>query len=249
MGVLRQNYIFAFARAGYEALFRLSQEDADYESLRKQELDAHIIDGGMMIGVHVRRGDLHPLEFKYHKSYIPLERYVAASRALIAEAFEGKDAAEASIGKTMSKFILATADPGLYGSARLSQTLRAQDKVLLEEISGWKGGFSPAVFWSLGASPSSATTIRSLASLGNGNDAPEARPAAEPSEQALHLRSLVGRSYVLDLAILGHSDRIVCTVSSLACRLLAVIMGWEKAIVNKGWHNVDGDYDWQGIVW
>ena len=54
---------------------------------------------------------------------------------------------------------------------------------------------------------------------------------------------------MLDLAILGHSDRIVCTVSSLACRLLAVIMGWEKAIVNKGWHNVDGDYDWQGIVW
>lgn len=73
---------------------------------------------------------------------------------------------------------------------------------------------------------------------------------APPSEQTLRLRSLIGRAYMMDLAVLaGASDQIVCAVSAMGCRLLAVMMGWEDGIEKAGWVNVDGSYGWTGINW
>jgi len=63
------------------------------------------------------------------------------------------------------------------------------------------------------------------------------------------MRVLLGRAYLLDLAVLGQADRIVCGVSSNTCRILAVMMGWDKAIEKGMWRNIDGDFDWGDIVW
>ncbi len=154
--------------------------------------------------------------------------------------------------------ILASDDPEVYTSPELSHALRAQEQLLLaskstldaatgdqaghkftDENVGWEGGFFKDVFWSLGQSPSpGATLLRS-----------EADGRLDPSELAFRLRELVGRAYLLDLAVLGQSNRVVCGVSSVGCRLLAVMMGWEKAIVEGGWRNVDGQWDWKGIIW
>lgn len=64
----------------------------------------------------------------------------------------------------------------------------------------------------------------------------------------------LGRSYVRDLKILGElaargDAGAVCDIASTTCRLIAVIMGWERAILEAGWKNVDGDYDWSGVAW
>lgn len=66
-------------------------------------------------------------------------------------------------------------------------------------------------------------------------------------------RALMGRSYLRDLKILGElaarDGSAVCDIASVTCRLLAVMMGWEKAVLGKGWVNVDGDFDWNGVDW
>ena len=64
----------------------------------------------------------------------------------------------------------------------------------------------------------------------------------------MRLRELIGRAYMMDLAVLGQaSDVIICTVSAAGCRLLAVTMGWEKAMEKGNWANIDGNYGWTGV--
>lgn len=54
----------------------------------------------------------------------------------------------------------------------------------------------------------------------------------------------MARAYVLDMKIVGGADRVVCAVSSVGCRLLAVMVGWEEGIENGKWRNVDGGFGW-----
>jgi len=59
-----------------------------------------------------------------------------------------------------------------------------------------------------------------------------------PTAEALQLRNYIGRAYLLDLAVLAQSDRLVCAASSRGCRILGVMMGWDQ--VDKGyWKNID----------
>lgn len=67
-------------------------------------------------------------------------------------------------------------------------------------------------------------------------------------------RTQMGRSYLRDLKILGELTArtragVACDVASVTCRLIAVVMGWERAILEKGWVNVDGEFDWHGVDW
>ncbi|KAL7266718.1 hypothetical protein RUND412_010726 [Rhizina undulata] len=65
----------------------------------------------------------------------------------------------------------------------------------------------------------------------------------------------VGRKYLRDLKILGElagvGDKggVVCGWNSMTCRVLAVVMGWAKAVEQKRWKNVDGGYGWSGVNW
>ncbi|RVX72349.1 hypothetical protein B0A52_04554 [Exophiala mesophila] len=68
-----------------------------------------------------------------------------------------------------------------------------------------------------------------------------------PSKEALELRQFLARAYLLDLAVLANTDKVVCAVSSHTCRLLAVMLGWERAFDRGDWNNVDGNYDWQAV--
>lgn len=80
---------------------------------------------------------------------------------------------------------------------------------------------------------------------------------SNPPTNALRLRELVGRAYLLDLAVLGQTDAVVCSVSSAGCRILGIMMGWQGVsaggvhgkIENKKWWNIDGDWEWRGIEW
>lgn len=67
-------------------------------------------------------------------------------------------------------------------------------------------------------------------------------------------RAQIGKSYLRDLKILGElaaraGGGAVCDVASVTCRLIAVIMGWERAILEGGWTNIDGEFDWHGVDW
>ncbi|KAF1953812.1 hypothetical protein CC80DRAFT_418769 [Byssothecium circinans] len=278
---LRQHKIFALLRTGYEALFKLKPDDATYALDRAHTLYAPIIkDGGISIGIHVRRGDKHPYEFQYQKDYIPLQRYMDMARTLYIERIEEADGKPKKKNKnknkkkrtpifaetsplaarhTPSKLVLASDDPVVYDQGELGpNSVRAQDRIMLatkaaleaarqgqgsqkknpwiDEITGWEGGFYRDVFFSLGQP------------VGNADDVAKLDNANIP-EDAMRLRELVGRAYLLDLAVLSKADTVVCTVSAIACRLLAVMMGWESAILENNWVNIDGEFDWRGVVW
>jgi len=260
MEVYRQKPIFEFARAGYEALFKLSSEDDNYVSTRiaslrdrTKSLDPSIANG-MAIGIHVRHGDRHPYEFQYRDSYVPLDRYSSMAGDILHSTFNdsGPNGDANVMARMHSLMVVASDDPDVYASDEFSQASRAQDLIALasrppapappaftpirrfvEENIGWEGGFFAGMFWSLGRTAAVPADARQ-----------------PPTADALRLRELVGRAYLLDLAVLGGaSDHLVCTVSATGCNLLAVMMGWERAIVQGGWTNIDGDFEWRGVAW
>jgi hypothetical protein len=264
MRVERQHRIFALARTGYEALFKLNGDDAKYVLNRALELYGDIKQhGGITIGLHVRHGDKHPLEYQYQEDYIPLTRYVDTARDIYIDLIENKaggkskrKASEVVARHTSSRMILASDDPLVYTSPEIGpNSIRAQDRIVLatkaaleaatpdkknpwiDEITGWEGGFYRDVFFSLGQPTASATPALKTEAV---------------SEQAMGLRTLVGRAYLLDLAVLGKADTVVCTVSSTSCRLLGVMLGWD-ALVGKEearrWRSIDGGFEWRGIMW
>lgn len=268
MEVYRQKPLFDLARIGYESLFLLTPSDQMYVdnrilSLLEKTMRSPPEDqNGLVIGVHVRHGDRRPYEFQYRDSYMPLERYADRARQLLREASNSTENTDGGneMAEKHSVVIVASDDPDVYESDEFSHASRAQEQIHLasaqtlshsspsgasairkfvEETVGWEGGFFAALFWSLGKPNSVPAT------------AVEVPNTKLPlTEEALRLRELVGRAYLLDLAVLGHaSDRIVCTVSSMGCKLLAVMMGWEDAIVKGRWVNIDGDFEWRGVAW
>ncbi|KAF2034744.1 hypothetical protein EK21DRAFT_55898 [Setomelanomma holmii] len=258
MRVDRQHKIFGLVRTGYKALFKLKGDDAKYVLNRSLELYGKIKEhGGISIGLHVRHGDKHPMEYQYQEDYIPLTRYVDTARDIYIDLVESKQPKKEEKRHTSSLMILASDDPVVYTSPEIGlNSMRAQDRIVLatkaaleasnpgkknpwiDEITGWEGGFYRDVFFSLGQP------------VANANDMTKAQ--TEASEQAMSLRELVGRAYLMDLAVLGKADTVVCTVSSVSCRLLGVMLGWDAVRgkeSEKKWRNIDGDFDWRGIMW
>ena len=267
VGVGRQKAVFDMLRKGYEAMFTLNEEDQEYVVQRTMDLDSTVrADGGVEIGVQVRHGDRHPLEFQYQRSYIPLSRYVEAAFQLATT--RQKDKMHAA-----TVLLLASDDPDVYALPEAKYAQRAQSYISLaskktlgkaeakrfDKGLGWEGGFFKDVFWSLGLPPrahvpnvdgSPNPSKRYLPREPSSSSSTDAMNFhTHPTADALKLRELVGRSYLLDLAVVGQADRVVCGVSSNTCRILAVMMGWEDAIVKGYWKNVDGDFDWRGLQW
>jgi hypothetical protein len=267
MEVYRQRPIYDMTRAGYQALFHLTPSDQKYvddrvlEMLEKTLRPPPEVQNGIVIGVHVRHGDRRPYEFQYRDSYMPLDRYADKTKELLHAAFNNTDlnGSENLMAERHSVILVASDDPDVYDSEEFSHTTRAQEQIRLaskkvlgsakpsgaairkfvEEAVGWEGGFFAGMFWSLGKPTSVPATAV---------EAPDTK--LPPTEEALRLRELVGRAYLLDLAVLGQaSDRIVCTVSSMGCKLLAVMMGWDDAIDQGKWVNIDGDFEWRGVAW
>lgn len=307
MRVARQHKIFALARTGYEALFKIRADDAEYVEQRIQELysDVHK-QGGLSIGIHVRHGDKHPLEYQYSKDYIPLSHYVDAARDLYIDLVETPASStfssllQKSKSKSKSKskkqlqerdtnleprhhpapMILASDDPLVYLTPDLgASAFRAQDRIILatkaaleaaspapakrpwiDEITGWEGGFYRDVFFSLGQPVGNAGDMVKFGGHGAGGAGGDADDAAGDGgdgnaeeagipEQALKLRELVGRAYLMDLSVVGAAQSVVCGVASTTCRLLAVMLGWDGAIGEARWRNVDGGFEWRGVMW
>src|SRR3569833_672173 len=262
--------VFDLIREGYRELFLLNHEDAKYVSRRvadlrvKTRIPGAVGKEGKVIGMHVRRGDRHPYEFQYRDSYIPMNLYTERAREMLNDSFfaDGPIASEMQKGHSMT--IVASDDPTVYeadefaGSARAQEQIRLASKAaaaagardaadldrgvmhkFVDETVGWEGGFFAAMFWNLG-----------LSSLGAANAAKAPALMLAPSEETMRLRSLIGRAYMMDLAVLAEASNVViCTVSAMGCRLLAIMMGWEAAVDEGNWGNIDGDYEWTGSPW
>lgn len=251
--------LFELARTGYEALFKLSKEDQIYVDKRIRNLRIKAKSNGKksvdapIIGLHIRHGDRHPFEYQYRDTYIPAEVFAGFGHGLV-EAHYNKTGAKPEDYRAVR--IIASDDPMVHQEPEFADASPAQEYIRLatkeiiqdskknpqylhsfqEEAFGWEGGFFAPMFWNFGGKPK--------------HNAAEEATAEPPSEEMLRLRNLVGRAYMLDLAVLaGASDKVVCAVSAMGCRLLAVMLGWERAMDKQDWLNVDGGYGWGGLIW
>jgi hypothetical protein len=252
--------IYDLVRTGYEDLFHLFGDDAKYSSQRTHELQVlSEISGHPTVAMQIRRGDLHPLEYEYSRDYLPLERYTAAANRLQQKlAVDDKSSFEPKSGDPPT-LLLASDDPALPTNPDLLLAASphpispAQTRILLatkaaldasspanpirapgsayvkhvDENAGWDGGFYPSLF----------------SSLGGVGPASQEGGRAGVSDHVMRLRELIGRGYLLDLAVLKASDGVVCAVGSAGCRLVAVMMGWE-AVAEGRWVNVDDGRGW-----
>jgi hypothetical protein len=252
-GMERGHRIYDLIRTGYENLFHLFGDDAKYITLRKHEMQTlSDISGHPIIAMQIRRGDLHPLEYEYSRDYLPLERYTINAHRLL-HSIDAARPSHHSSGEQPT-LLIASDDPSLPTNHDLLLAASphpintAQNRILLatkaaldisspanpirapgsayvkhvDENAGWDGGFYSSLFNSLGGV--------------NAN-------SQAPSDQVMRMRELIGRGYLLDLAVLGASDGVVCAVGSAACRLAGVMMGWE-AVKEGRWANVDDGRGW-----
>jgi len=335
--------MFDLLRAGYEELFHLADEgDAAYVQQRTEnEFNKIRKAGGSNVGMHVRRGDVHPWDFQYEKDYLPITQYMDEARQILIDKYEHDEPEEAddelpedgkihingqavdlaevaakhndeaidsrnkqakkkrsklngtglmprhgAPGMMASQVYLASDDADVYTAPEVARAVRAQDRIVLasktvleaasggrtnpwiDEIHGWEGGFYRDQFFGLGrpdadrfkylskwahapGSPSAQDTSSSLEFARVGGVMLEDENPDNidpPPEAAMAMRALVGRAYLMDLAVLSQGDAVVCAVSADACRILAVMMGWEKAIVENKWRNIDGGFSWRGLV-
>ncbi|KAF2665884.1 hypothetical protein BT63DRAFT_416323 [Microthyrium microscopicum] len=338
--------IYDLMRRGYEDLFHLADAgDAAYAQDRttgKIFQEAHH-GGGMTIGLHVRRGDVHPWEREFESDYLPIMRYMDEVRQILFDTYEHEEeedeqhsSASSSIaaqpassthkskatkhsmfthlspfstftktlntdlrrrhgpaGLMASSLLLSSDDPAVYAAPEVSRAIRAQDRILLatktdlehmsgaslhrgpiDSLHGWEGGFYASAFWALGApdrrtaSPPARQHLRGRAVESEVHEkfaaalqaASASLPPHDPwhggvkrsvvpasTPEALAMRAVLGRGYLLDLAVLGKTDAVVCAVSSAACRVLGVMIGWDKVAGGK-WVNVDGKFGWRGLV-
>ncbi|KAL2757546.1 hypothetical protein ACRALDRAFT_1079724 [Sodiomyces alcalophilus JCM 7366] len=248
--------LFDLAHKGQQALFDLNEDDAKHVVDRVKTLKTKAgseTSSGKVIGMHVRHGDCHPLEYQYRSTYIPTSVFTGRAEELL-----GNDLGEGE--KKSAVVVVASDDPLVYESQELSGSYRAQEQIRLaskpaakpakktsprvmhrftDEPFGWEGGFFGPMFWSLGVSGMSSSNAATTENM-----------KLPPSEESLQLRSYIGRAYMMDLAVLARSsDYVICTVSAMGCRLLAVMMGWESAMKEGHWVNVDGEYGWTALAW
>lgn len=294
-----QRQLFQLARTGYEVLFKLNSMDREYVFNRviEHKMRTYAVEGldhnGRIIGVHVRHGDRHPLEFQYADSYIPLSQYVDAAHEMLNASLGYNN--DNAVARSKSFLVLASDDPLVYDAEEFQneaagKMVRAQELIRLagkgevnsedeknkkpkpknvmhkftDETFGWEGGFFAAMFWNLGlssqtaATPPSSPSPNAAASHGTSSSSDDnnkkKREQHPGGEDSLRLRSLVGRAYAMDLAVLADmtsepGSGVVCAVSSTGCRLLAVMMGYERAFRRGEWRNVDGEFGWNGFAW
>ncbi|OAQ72612.1 hypothetical protein VFPPC_00542 [Pochonia chlamydosporia 170] len=251
--------LFELAHTGYKALFKLSADDQAYVEKRIQYLKAQAKSNekdpvdSPVIGLHIRHGDRHPYEYQYRDTYIPAEVFASYAHNLVETHYNKSNVKPEQYHAVR---IIASDDPMVHEESEFADAHLAQEHIRLatkdliqgsqknpqylhafeEEAFGWEGGFFAPMFWNFGGKPK--------------HNAAEEATAEAPTEEMLRLRNLVGRAYMMDMAVLsGASDKVVCAVSAMGCRLLAVMMGWERAMDREDWLNVDGGYGWGGLTW
>jgi hypothetical protein len=257
--------LFRLAREGYEALYHLNKDDRKYVDGRTRDLVSKAKPLGHIVGMHIRHGDLHPFELQYSESYIPLEVFSNAAHEIVQRKNNQTRSRSATGIDSLKKhpvIVLASDDPTVFDSEEFAGSFRAQEQIRLaskaniqqvnpdrthmhrfvDETFGWEGGFFATMFWNLGLSTISAGNAAA--------SAPLEKTKLPPSAETLRLRSYIGRAYLMDLTVLAESsDTVICTVSATGCRLLAIMMGWERAIESGAWTNIDGNYGWMGLTW
>lgn len=257
--------MFNMMREGYQMLWGgklVDPDDEQYARTRIRDIrDFAQTEHAHIVGIHIRRGDRHPHELQYRGSYIPLDRFVG-------QPFQLKDRQVKILAASDDPDIYAHTELQELSVMRAQDRISLASKGTSGE-NGWEGGFFKDIFWALGSdeqdkrhtfefgSRVQPSLKKSQPPSSDAHPTPPAprhrddyilpedpaqhhKSSSPPSPTTLQLRQYLARAYLLDLTILARaSDRVVCTASSAACRILALMMGWDRAVAKEDWINVD----------
>jgi len=208
MRVQRQHKIFALARSGYEALFRLRLSAADEEAVevRKKQLEKEADGDKEVLAMQIRRGDGKDKAFEWRETgHVPVSHYANLMSSAIA----------AAGGNTT--VLLSSDDPEIYSLPEFADYTPAQ--LVPSPRSLLSGGWTRQAFENARASGSSVVVD-------------------------------LAREYFRDAKILGETTgKLFCGGNGNTCRVLAVVMGWQTAVEEEGWINVDDGRGWFGVDW
>lgn len=270
--LIRTGYEDLFKLVGEDALYatsRIAKFKDDAHKHSGSTVGMHIRRGDRHPHEYEFSRDYLPVE-RYATAARKLLR--SELKALLPHGHTDVDDLSSIVESVHSPLLLASDDPEVITSAELGQSAspftiqKSQERIQLatkatldrtspalpiqepgsayvkhvDENSGWEGGFYSALFFGAGRPKQHAgsTNIDNLKHL------PTLQHSEEPvSDQVMSMRELVGRAYLLDLAVLGESDGVVCGISSSTCRLLGVMLGWD-AVKEGKWVNVDDGRAW-----
>jgi len=197
-GVYRQKHIFNMIRTGYTDLAHLSSPLASLVNDRIKSLNGKEEN----VAVQIRRGNKKPLEWKYHKTYTPLESYL--STALNSTS----DRSLPDYPKDYTPNILLASDDAAVFQMREVNILAARDvlgaaqKNLLPKTPFWTSGEDSIWTKSLEERRDMAKSyVLDMQILGEAISRPLSRAK-------------------------GSNGWAVCSVGTYACRILAIAMGY-----------------------
>lgn len=179
------------------------------------------------VSLHIRKGDLHPMSWTHHKDYIPIEDYLKQAELLW----------QATNSTDTPRVYVATDDSNVVAKVK-----EARPK------------------WEVLAAFANDATNREQYFM---TDAETQRPANEPATKFIpepgyyqagfdaldadRKRNLI-RGLLADMTLASKAGAgTVCTVGSNICVAIAPMMGWQKAIVDGKWVNIDGQFDWKPV--
>lgn len=238
-GAARQRRIFALLRDGYEKVFYPGAGRRGARGWDVVDVVARVVEQRMLtlpgpgdgkVAVHVRHGSVRPRVAQWHRGYIPLAAYAAAASRLVASS---SSSTTTTITATPAA-VFASDDGAVYADAAFAS-------------------FSPALL----PLQEEQQEEEEGEEMRDGRVLVPGYTVDRLLQMSVLDRVQVGRRYLQELLVLaetaaaGENDRggVVCGGASATCRLLAVMIGWEKAVVNERWVDVDGEMGWRGIVW
>ncbi|KZO94103.1 hypothetical protein CALVIDRAFT_539479 [Calocera viscosa TUFC12733] len=170
------------------------------------------------VGVHIRRGDQTAMSWRYHKGYVPTSEYVGAAQKTI----PALDSIEA-----------------IYVASDSLSALLEFSEAAPEE-------------WNVQASiPTNGSRVEYSAERET-----EGYFQRQWDQIPEEEREALTRGMIIDLALVtgawgkDETERpaaVICTLSSHVCRIAAMTLGWERAIEQKGWVEIDNRGDIEPI--
>jgi len=166
------------------------------------------------IGVHMRHGDQTAMSWRYHQGYVPTSEYVSAVNKTIAALGNIKTIHVASDAlRALTEFSEAAPEEWIIHTSLQTSGLSVEYSADRET----EGYFQHQ--W---------------------DDIPTEERAALTRGMVIDLAVVTG-AWAKDDGALPAA--VVCTLSSHVCKIAAMVLGWQRAMEQKGWVEIDNRGD------
>ncbi|KAK6498891.1 hypothetical protein TWF481_011462 [Arthrobotrys musiformis] len=238
VGQKRQHKIFDLLRTGYEAI----PLKGDLQTTIMDRVHSIGVEASKtVVAVQIRHGDRAAREWKWHKGYLPLERFMKVSLNMPGEVIQGLSAGDGTQDRWVKDYflpdyprpwveppvrIISSDDSDVFNDEEVKKCTAGGNGVCVRAQDRSVAVGQPGGFW-----------------------AEDLNKMEREEREAAAVAYLVDFGVQVEALRVARDGWVVCGYYGDMCRMLAVGMGWESAIEKGHWVNIDGDFDWFGMRW